>query len=234
MNTSPSLVRLTISSLATLLCTALAAQNTVQPRIPKLMPDVISNAPSTNPALPAPQVSAAVAANADRVYAFIGRELVAKFTLGDDWIVGNNAMTLATTITRLVPRGQTAVSYSQRVAVQELPTWVNPVSLGKEYLADITDECVTGTLKPLEKGNVSQFAADILLFECVDTTKQTLKWVYAALVQGPRSHLVFSRLNLLPLSNANSAVLAQSELQIFKQLLATLFVCTPNAPKLCQ
>jgi hypothetical protein len=234
MHATPRLLKLTVLAFAALLSAALAAQTTVQPRVPKLMPDVNSSAPSANPVVSAPQPKPVAAANTGKLYTFSGRELLAKFTLGGDWIVGDNGMTLASTVTRLVPRGQTAVSYNQRITVQELPTWVNPARLGQEYLKDIMDDCATGTLKPLEKGNVSQFATDILLLECVDTTTQTVKLVYAALVQGSRSHLVFSRLSLLPLRNPNAAAVAQGELLAFKQLLTALFVCTPSAPKLCQ
>ncbi len=171
---------------------------------------------------------------ADRAYTFAGRELLSKFSLTGDWVEADSALTLASTNSRLVPRGQTAKQYRQRITVQELPAWVNPARLGKEYINDIMDDCITGSMSTIEKGNVSQFATDVLVLECIDNAAQTVKLAYAALVQGPRSNLVFSRVSVLPLKAPNAAAAAQAELATFKQVIGSLFVCSPAAPKLCQ
>jgi hypothetical protein len=216
-------------------CSAVWAQRTAEPVAPQNVPDVTSAAaPTAAPSTTAATAATAPAVNAGRAYTFAGRELLSKFSLAGDWVEADKAFTQAGVSSRLVPRGQSATQFNQRIAVLELPSWVNPTRLGQEYLNGMLDDCASGTLKLVQQGNVSQFPADIVMLECADNTAQRVKLAYAALVRGPQANLVFSRLSLLPAKMANPAQVALSELNVFKQLLSTLFVCTPAAPKLCQ
>jgi hypothetical protein len=151
---------------------AAAAQNVSQPKtinIPdQVRPNVAASVLAVGPAL--------------RAYQFGAREMASKFSLPGSWITVNNQATLASTVTRLVPEGQTATAFNQRITLQELPTWVNPTRLGKEYLNDIVDECAAGNMTLLEKGNVSKMPADVLLLECSDPLTQTVKLAYAVLL----------------------------------------------------
>ena len=216
--------RLVLISISILLMAGLKAQT---PSI-KVMPTVNSGVQRPSPYI------AEQSTNTMKSYRFSGREVSAKLFLSDEWVVVDNVVTLANTSTRFIPKGQTASAFNQRIGIHELPTWVTPTRLGKDYVLDIMSECATGQLKPLEKGRINQLTSELLLLECADSAAQTATLAIAALVQAPLANVVLSRMVRLPLNDPSPAKTVANEIDAFKRLVAQLTICTASTAAACR